>query len=164
MDSQINPDNAPKEYETPRLESFGDAAEIAAALLARMVERRNAEVERGVCLVGPHRDDMEIAIGDLPAKGYASHGESWSCALALRLGSYDLLTADGGPDADSDGEPVLILDDVFAELDAGRRAALAARLTSARQVLVTAAVAEDVPKVLAGAVLQVADGAVTRGE
>jgi len=144
--------------------SDGDAAEIAAGLLARMVERRNAEVERGVCLVGPHRDDMDIAIGDLPAKGYASHGESWSCALALRLGSYDMLTADGGPDADSDGEPVLILDDVFAELDAGRRAALAARLTTARQVLVTAAVAEDVPKVLAGAVLQVADGEVTRGE
>ena len=142
----------------------GGAAEIAAELLAAMVERRNAEVERGVCLVGPHRDDLGLEIGDLPAKGYASHGESWSCALALRLGSYDLLTAEGGPDADSDGEPVLILDDVFAELDSGRRAALAARLATASQVLITAAVAEDVPSVLAGALLTVADGAVSRGE
>ena len=115
-----------------------------------------------MCLVGPHRDDLDIAIGELPAKGYASHGESWSCALALRLGSYDLLTADGGPDADTDGEPVLILDDVFAELDSSRRAALAARLTGANQVLITAAVAEDVPASLAGAVFEVADGTVTR--
>jgi len=142
----------------------GDAAEIGAGLLARMAERRQAEVDRGVCLVGPHRDDMDIAIGDLPAKGYASHGESWSCALALRLGSYDLLTADGGPDSESDGEPVLILDDVFAELDSGRRAALAARITTASQVLITAAVAEDVPALLSGALVYVSPGTVTRGD
>ena len=134
----------------------------AGAILETIAERRNQEIERGVCLVGPHRDDLDIAIGDLPAKGYASHGESWSCALALRLGSYDLLTADGGPDADTDGEPVLILDDVFAELDSSRRAALAARLTGANQVLITAAVAEDVPTALAGAVFEVAGGKVTR--
>ena len=144
--------------------SAGDAAAptIGAAILAQVSERRAQEIERGVCLVGPHRDDLDIAIGELPAKGYASHGESWSCALALRLASYDLLTADGGPDSDTDGEPVLILDDVFAELDAGRRAALAARVTTASQVLITAAVAEDVPDALAGAVFEVAAGAVVR--
>ncbi len=118
-------------------------ADIGAALLAKMVERRPQEIERGVCLVGPHRDDLDIRIGDLPAKGYASHGESWSCALALRLGSFDLLSDDG-----DDGEPVLILDDVFAELDSGRRAALAGRVAGAGQVLITAAVAEDVPEQL----------------
>jgi len=138
------------------------SADLAAALLAAMSERRTQEIERGVCLVGPHRDDVEIAIGDLPAKGYASHGESWSCALALRLGSYDLLTADGGPDSQADGEPVLILDDVFAELDAGRRAALAARIDAASQVLITAAVAEDVPAALTGSVFEVSSGSVTR--
>jgi DNA replication and repair protein RecF len=118
-------------------------ADIGAALLGSMVERRSQEIERGVCLVGPHRDDLEIRIGELPAKGYASHGESWSCALALRLGSFALLAEDG-----DDGEPVLILDDVFAELDSGRRAALAGRVVAAGQVLITAAVSEDVPEQL----------------
>lgn len=113
---------------------------LTEALLAAMAARRPQEIERGVCLAGPHRDDMTITLGELPAKGYASHGESWSCALALRLGSYDMLTADG-----EDGEPVLILDDVFAELDAGRRRSLASRLAAAQQVLITAAAAEDVP-------------------
>jgi DNA replication and repair protein RecF len=141
--------------ESTRPSAAGDATERVApghlttvdqlteALLRRMSELRKQELERGVCLVGPHRDDLEIRIGDLPAKGYASHGESWSCALALRLGSYDLLASDG-----DDGEPVLILDDVFAELDAGRRTALAARIANAHQVLITAAVAEDVPSEL----------------
>ena len=91
-----------------------------------------------MCLVGPHRDDLELRLGAGPAKGYASHGESWALALALRLASYRLLLAD-------DVEPVLILDDVFAELDARRREALAAVAERAEQVLVTAAVAEDVP-------------------
>ena len=113
---------------------------LKAAMLARMQELRSHELDRGVCLVGPHRDDLDITIGDLPAKGYASHGESWSCALALRLAAYDLLTEDG-----DDGEPVLILDDVFAELDTGRRDALAARIARASQVLITAAVGADVP-------------------
>jgi DNA replication and repair protein RecF len=118
-------------------------ADIGAALLSKMFERRSQEIERGVCLVGPHRDELDIRIGDLPAKGYASHGESWSCALALRLGSFALLADDG-----DDGEPVLILDDVFAELDSGRRAALAGRVVGAGQVLITAAVTEDVPEQL----------------
>ncbi|MFW2512627.1 DNA replication/repair protein RecF [Demequina sp. SO4-13] len=139
------------------------AADLGAVLLTRLQEVRAKEIERGVTMAGPHRDDLDIALGDMPAKGYASHGESWSCALALRLGSYELLTRDDGPDAHEDGEPVLILDDVFAELDTGRRAALADRLTEASQVLITAAVAEDVPQALRGEVLEVADGTVLAG-
>ncbi|MEE6136196.1 DNA replication/repair protein RecF [Mycobacterium sp. 050128] len=111
---------------------------LEAALLAALAARRNAELERGVCLVGPHRDDLELRLGDQPAKGFASHGESWSFAIALRLAAYELLRADGS-------EPVLLLDDVFAELDAARRRALAAVAESAEQVLVTAAVLEDIP-------------------
>jgi DNA replication and repair protein RecF len=116
---------------------------------------RTAELERGVCLVGPHRDELELSIGDLPARGYASHGESWSMALALRLAAYELLRADGE-------DPVLILDDVFAELDAGRRERLAILVGGAEQVLVTAAVPADVPSALAGPRFDVADGAIAR--
>ncbi|MDT5137883.1 MAG: replication and repair protein RecF [Mycobacterium sp.] len=111
---------------------------LEAALLAGLAARRGAELERGVCLVGPHRDDLELRLGDQPAKGFASHGESWSFAIALRLAAYELLRADGS-------DPVLLLDDVFAELDASRRRALAAVAESAEQVLVTAAVLEDIP-------------------
>jgi DNA replication and repair protein RecF len=109
------------------------------ALLAGLAVRRDAEIERGVCLVGPHRDDLELWLGDHPAKGFASHGESWSMALSLRLASYELLRNDGS-------DPVLLLDDVFAELDTARRRALASVAASAEQVLVTAAVAEDIPE------------------
>jgi len=140
------------------------AAEVSvleSALLAALRDRRAQEIDRGVTLSGPHRDDLAITVGELPAKGYASHGESWSCALALRLGTYDLLTLDDGPDSDPDGEPVLILDDVFAELDAGRLDALAARLATASQVVITAAVAQDVPGALAGAVIEVTPGALS---
>ena len=130
-----------------------------------------------MCLVGPHRDDLLLSLGHslapaeadpddpaasngppatrLPVKGYASHGESWSFALALRLASYDLLRADGD-------DPILILDDVFAELDAERRTQLAELVAGAEQVLVTAAVADDVPAALAGARFRVAGGEVTR--
>jgi DNA replication and repair protein RecF len=111
---------------------------LESALLAALSARRDAELERGMCLVGPHRDDLELRLGDQPAKGFASHGESWSFAVALRLAAYELLRADGG-------EPVLLLDDVFAELDASRRRALASVAEAAEQVLVTAAVIEDVP-------------------
>ena len=128
---------------------------LEAALLAELARLRPAEVERGVTLVGPHRDDLVLSLGGRPAKGYASHGESWSYALALRLGSYELLSADGA-------EPVLILDDVFAELDTARRGRLAAVAGKAEQVLVTAAVADDVPEELLGARYDVADGEVRR--
>ncbi|GAA2261981.1 MULTISPECIES: DNA replication/repair protein RecF [Kitasatospora] len=124
-------------------------------LLAALTEVRSQEVARGLTLVGPHRDELVLKLGPLPAKGYASHGESWSYALALRLASYELLKADGG-------EPVLILDDVFAELDARRRERLAELVADAEQVLVTAAVPEDVPKALSGARYAVSDGTVTR--
>ena len=129
------------------------------ALLEALAERRNDELDRGVSLVGPHRDDLLLSLGTpesrLPVKGYASHGESWSFALALRLASYDLLRADGD-------DPILILDDVFAELDTGRRDQLADLVSGAEQVLVTAAVAADVPEQLAGTRYLVGDGVVTR--
>jgi DNA replication and repair protein RecF len=128
---------------------------LEAALLAQLARLRPAEVERGVTLVGPHRDDLVLSLAGRPAKGYASHGESWSYALALRLGSYELLSADGA-------EPVLVLDDVFAELDTARRGRLAALAGKAEQVLVTAAVADDVPAELQGARYDVADGQVRR--
>ena len=116
---------------------------------------RRAELERGVCLVGPHRDEVELRIGELPARGYASHGESWSLALALRLAAFGLLRADGD-------DPVLLLDDVFAELDAGRRDRLAELAADAEQVLVTAAVTADVPAGLRGAGYRVARGVIER--
>lgn len=141
------------------------AAELEGLLLEGMARSRPREIDRGVCLVGPHRDDLALGLGELPAKGYASHGESWSLALALRLASYRLLTVDDGPwvgDWGADGEPVLILDDVFAELDAARRSRLAALVADASQVLVTAAVPEDVPPGLTGARLDVAHSRVSR--
>ncbi|MGU3652963.1 DNA replication/repair protein RecF [Mycolicibacterium sp. A43C] len=109
-----------------------------AALLEECGRKRSAELERGVCLVGPHRDDLELRLGDQSAKGFASHGESWSMALGLRLASYELLRSEGT-------DPVLLLDDVFAELDSARRQALAKVAGSAEQALVTAAVPEDLP-------------------
>jgi DNA replication and repair protein RecF len=135
-----------------------DEAQLEAALLAGLAAARPAELERGVNLVGPHRDDLELTIGALPLRGYASHGEGWSAALALRLGSYELLRADTLPG----GDPVLILDDVFAELDAERREQLALVAGKAEQTLVTAAVPADVPEQLSGIRFEVADGAVTR--
>lgn len=134
---------------------------VEAQLLEAMGRLRPKEIERGVCLVGPHRDDLVLTLADLPAKGYASHGESWSFALALRLASWRVLAA-GGPQSDPDDEPVLILDDVFAELDARRRERLAELVAPARQVLITAAVAADVPEPLAGARVDVMGGEVSR--
>lgn len=131
---------------------------LVAALLHEIAERRQHELDRGVSLVGPHRDDLLLRLGPLPAKGYASHGESWSFALALRLASYDLLRSD----TDGDGEPVLVLDDVFAELDSRRRERLAGLVGGAEQVLVTAAVAADVPEELAGARVDVMGAEVRR--
>jgi DNA replication and repair protein RecF len=128
-----------------------DVAELSNALRERVAERRAEEVDRGMTLVGPHRDDLVIALGALPAKGFASHGESWSLALALKLGCFALLRADGD-------EPVLVLDDVFATLDADRRAALATVARSAEQTLITAAVLDDVPPELRRTVVQVAGG------
>lgn len=137
--------------------------DLTEALLAEVERRRNDELDRGISLVGPHRDELLLSLGHgpgpdgvrLPVKGYASHGESWSFALALRLASYDLLRADGD-------DPILVLDDVFAELDTERRAQLAELVSTAEQVLVTAAVGADVPEVLAGTRYVVAGGEVVR--
>ena len=137
------------------IELVPDAAVLATALGAALAGVRSDELDRGITLVGPHRDELVLKLADLPARGYASHGESWSLALALRLGSYDLLCADGG-------EPVLILDDVFAELDADRRDRLAEFVAPAEQVLVTAAVPADVPEILAGSRVDVLNGEVRR--
>ena len=131
----------------------GDPATVREALLAGITDHRRDELERGISLVGPHRDEAVLEIGDLPAKGYASHGESWSLALALRLASFALLRDEGD-------DPVLILDDVFAELDQGRREQLAGLVGDAEQVLVTAAVADDVPKSLLGRRFRVENGRV----
>jgi len=136
-----------------------DRGALTDALLAELERRRGDELDRGISLVGPHRDELRLTLGSaenrLPVKGYASHGESWSFALALRLASYDLLRAEGD-------DPILVLDDVFAELDSERRHQLADLVAGAEQVLVTAAVADDVPDALAGVRFDVADGAVTR--
>lgn len=131
--------------------SLPDVTAVEAALRAELERRRGDEIDRGQCLVGPHRDDLVLGVDDLPAKGYASHGESWSLALSLRLASFAVLRT-----RDDLGDPVLVLDDVFAELDERRRTRLAGLVADAEQVLVTAAVPEDVPAVLV-------DGAVTTG-
>ncbi|CUR62327.1 DNA replication and repair protein recF [metagenome] len=141
------------------------ADDLQQALLDAVAARRKDELDRGISLVGPHRDELLLTLGTgpdpsdlrLPVKGYASHGESWSFALALRLASYDLLRADGD-------DPILVLDDVFAELDVERRNQLAQLVAGAEQVLVTAAVAADVPEALQGVRFLVADGQVTRDE
>jgi DNA replication and repair protein RecF len=130
-----------------------DPAVLARVMLEELDRVRPSELERGVCLVGPHRDDLELRLAGGPAKGYASHGESWNYALALRLASSVLLRADGA-------EPVLILDDVFAELDVARRDRLARVAGEAEQVLITAAVVADVPESLAGRAITVSDGRV----
>jgi len=137
-------------------ESHGERVRDAEqALRAALAEVRDSELDRGLCLAGPHRDELDLQVRELPARGYASHGESWSLALALRLASFDLLRA-GRED------PVLILDDVFAELDLGRRNRLAALVADAEQVLVTAAVPADVPSLLAGMRFLVSGGELSR--
>jgi DNA replication and repair protein RecF len=154
-------DDAEMTYKSslPELDEALDRTGLEKALLAEVERRRKDELDRGISLVGPHRDDLVLTLGNgdvrLPVKGYASHGESWSFALALKLASYDLLRADGD-------DPILILDDVFAELDTDRRRQLADLVAGAEQVLVTAAVADDVPESLAGVRYVVAEGEVSR--
>jgi DNA replication and repair protein RecF len=155
--ADIAPTNneARADYKTSlELDTGTSRTDLAGLLLAKMAERRPDELQRGLSLVGPHRDDVVLSLGTLPVRGYASHGESWSFALALRLGAFQLLRSDGV-------EPVLVLDDVFAELDATRRERLAAGVGGAEQVLVTAAVGADVPQLLQGRRYDVAAGQVT---
>lgn len=131
-----------------RVPALDDRSAVRESLLDGLARHREREAERGVNLVGPGRDELDLRLGDMPVKGYASHGESWSVALALRLGSVALLREDAE-------DPILILDDVFSELDASRRDALAGLVSSVEQVLVTAAVARDVPARLGGVRLRV---------
>jgi DNA replication and repair protein RecF len=151
----------PPEFLDPtRAPQPDDVEALEANMLRELAAARPKELERGVCLVGPHRDELDLMLGTAPAKGFASHGESWSFALALRLAAFELLRATGA-------EPVLLLDDVFAELDRRRRTALAEVAAGAEQVLITAAVPEDVPAELSAVPLRVetngdADGRISR--
>jgi DNA replication and repair protein RecF len=135
-----------------------DREQIAELFRETLERTRPKELERGITLVGPHRDDLVLILGSLPAKGYASHGESWSYALALRLASLEILKAESRL-----GDPILILDDVFAELDADRRAKLAELVLGNEQVIITAAVIEDVPEALSAKRFSVVAGEITNG-
>jgi len=128
-----------------------------AALTARLEEVAYQEIERGVSLIGPHRDDLHLQIGDFPAKGYASHGESWSMAISLRIGSFNLLKSEGS-------SPILILDDVFAELDTSRRIQLMSATQLAEQTFITAAVESDLPAELLTQKYYVTPGVVRKGK
>jgi DNA replication and repair protein RecF len=136
-----------------------DLDEIQKNFRAALARLRRAEVERGITLAGPHRDDLVLGLNDLPARGYASHGESWSFALSLKLGAAAVLRRES-----STGDPVLILDDVFAELDESRRGRLAAAIEGFEQVLITAAVLDDVPTELAGHIVRIRSGHIVEGE
>jgi DNA replication and repair protein RecF len=131
----------------------GDRNEIEELFRQRLVALRTKEIERGITLAGPHRDDLVLLLGDLPAKGYISHGEAWSYALSLKLASAELIREEARA-----GDPILILDDVFAELDSTRRSRLAALVSDNEQVIITAAVVEDVPSELTATRFQVTAG------
>ncbi len=141
--------------------SHGRVPQEVAAVAFReaLAQRRRNELERGVTLVGPHRDDLVLGLNSLPARGYASHGESWSFALALKLASAILIRRES-----STGDPVLMLDDVFAELDEARRSRLAAAIRGFEQVLITAAVFDDVPEELTGNTVRISQGAIVHTE
>jgi len=130
-----------------------NSQENYSALINAMMERRNQELDRGLTLVGPHRDDLILNLGDHLVKGYASHGESWSIALSLKLAAYELLISEGS-------KPILILDDVFSELDEERRTQLISLAQSAEQTFITVAVEGDLPKDLTGTTYLVKNGSV----
>jgi DNA replication and repair protein RecF len=161
MKSSLLGDAVAEEDDSDSLEHIENSneSEVEQLFRSKLAQIRSRELDRGITMVGPHRDDLVLMLSDLPAKGYASHGESWSFALALRLASIDLLRAET-----RSGDPVLILDDVFAELDAGRRARLAELVANNEQVLITAAVGEDVPDELRAKVFNVFAGEVSDGK
>jgi DNA replication and repair protein RecF len=150
-------------------ETTGQAEDLRLLTVDELTDRfvqafaasRRRELERGISLVGPHRDELELALGTAPAKGYASHGETWSMCLSLRLASYYVLLDDARTGGSA---PILILDDVFAELDVQRRRKLAAIVSGAEQVLVTAAVEDDIPAELAGRRVKVIPGGIDERE
>ncbi|UWX97148.1 DNA replication/repair protein RecF [Arthrobacter zhaoxinii] len=158
LQGAVNDDGAVEAAQDPDELYALDIPELTDRFLQAFAANRRRELDRGISLVGPHRDELELVLGQAPAKGYASHGETWSFALALRLGSYYLLTSD---DPTPGAGPILILDDVFAELDVQRRQRLAGIVAGAEQVLVTAAVGDDIPEALAGRVINVVPGGVS---
>ncbi|MEO6115442.1 MAG: DNA replication/repair protein RecF [Pseudolysinimonas sp.] len=136
-----------------------DPTAVVAQFRDALTRVRRAELDRGLTLVGPHRDDLLLVLNGLPARGYASHGESWSFALALKLASAAVLRAESAV-----GDPIVILDDVFAELDEGRRAKLASAIGDYEQVLITAAVFDDVPAPLAAHTVRILAGQIVEDE
>ncbi|MFJ6415142.1 DNA replication/repair protein RecF [Paeniglutamicibacter sp. NPDC091659] len=159
-DSTPNPETAAEtdpNFVAPAALLDATQPELEEMFLAALLKKRSKELERGITLVGPHRDDVLLRLGSAPAKGYASHGETWSLCLALRLAAYKVF---GQDDPRPGAGPILILDDVFAELDATRRSRLASIVAGAEQVIVTAAVAGDVPAELGGTFLKVSPGQV----
>ncbi len=138
--------------------ALGSVEDTTLRYLEAFRNSRKKELERGISLIGPHRDDVQLLLGSAPAKGYASHGESWSVALSLRIGSYYLLCED---DSTPGATPILMLDDVFAELDRQRRAKLADIVATAEQVLLTAAVLEDIPEALEARRINVVPGGIS---
>jgi DNA replication and repair protein RecF len=155
-DPEDDDDRDDTEGTAPGDDVRGDTRRIAEMFRASLAAKRSNELDRGLTLTGPHRDDLVLRVRDLPVKGYASHGESWSVALALRLASAELLRSESPA-----GDPVLILDDVFAELDADRRQRLATLTAGYEQVVVTAAVEEDIPDVLRAHVVRIAAGTIS---
>lgn len=135
--------------QTPDAADLQAPEDVRAAMSASLQKRNREEIARAITLVGPHRDDLLLSLGSSQAKGFASHGESWSICLALRLASYEVMREL------TDDPPILILDDVFAELDSNRRQRLTAAVSQADQIIVTAAVAEDVPAELGGSAFSV---------
>ncbi|MCC3300928.1 DNA replication/repair protein RecF [Arthrobacter sp. zg-Y895] len=158
LQGTVNDDGAVEGSQDPDELYSLTVPELTERFLQAFAANRRRELDRGISLVGPHRDELELVLGKAPAKGYASHGETWSFALSLRLGSYYLLTSD---DPTPGAGPILILDDVFAELDVQRRQRLAGIVAGAEQVLVTAAVGDDIPEALAGRVINVIPGGVS---
>ena len=147
------------EQDSSALSGAITAAEAAVDFKNSLARLRRAELDRGLTLSGPHRDDLVLTLNRLPARGYASHGESWSFALALKLASAQVLRRES-----SSGDPVLVLDDVFAELDVSRRARLANAVEGFEQVLITAAVLEDVPEALAAHIVHITAGKIVDPE
>ena len=147
-----------EEAEDVQYLEISDREEISGLFSEKLASLRQKEIERGITLVGPHRDDLVLILGSLPAKGYASHGESWSYALSLRLASLEILRQESKL-----GDPILIIDDVFAELDSDRRAKLAELVQGNEQVLITAAVIEDVPASLVAKRFSVVAGEIANG-
>ncbi|KQQ07482.1 DNA replication/repair protein RecF [Rathayibacter sp. Leaf296] len=153
IEGAVDDDGEPLETSEPG--SPVERAGLSEAFASALVSVRRKELDRGISLVGPHRDDVQFELNDLPAKGYASHGESWSFALALKLGAAELLRRDSPM-----GDPVLMLDDVFAELDSRRRERLASVVADYEQVLITAAVFDDVPEALAAHTVRIEAGSI----